>query len=63
MEDRTWTLKLMATDEHPETTVAGVSKEEAMMLLRGLMHGPRSPEYAYVDAVVRGERPREPLAA
>ena len=37
---RTWNLKLTATDDHPETTIEGVSQEAATKILRGLMYGP-----------------------
>ena len=67
MNTRTWNLKLMATDEHPEATLEGVSREDAAKILRGLMHGPNSAEYAHVQhAVARaGSRDRHeaPLAA
>jgi hypothetical protein len=53
MNARTWNLKLMATDDHPETTLEDVSHEDAAKILRGLMHGPGSLYYAHVqDAVV-----------
>ena len=55
MNNRTWTVKLMATDEHPEATVH-VSQEDAVNLLRGLMYGPGSPEYAYVEAATHQTR-------
>lgn len=51
MQTRTWNLKLMATDDHPETTLAGVSQDEAARILRGLMYGARSSEYAHVERV------------
>lgn len=66
MNARTWNLKLMATDEHPETKIEGVSGEHAAKLLRGLMHGPGSIEYAYVQDAVAGDRTgrhEAPLAA
>lgn len=53
MNSRTWNLKLMATDDHPETTLEGVSQEDAAKLLRGLMYGPDSSDYAHVRAAVR----------
>jgi hypothetical protein len=62
MKNRAWTMKLMATDEHPEATVR-VSQEDAVKLLRGLMHGPGSPEYAYVEAVTHQTHAPEPVAA
>ncbi|MBS1869239.1 MAG: hypothetical protein JSS99_06210 [Actinobacteria bacterium] len=52
MNTRTWNLKLMATDEHPATTLQGVSQEDATKILRGLMYGPASQEYAHVQAAV-----------
>jgi hypothetical protein len=52
MNNRTWNLKLMATDEHPETTIEGVSQDEATKILRGLMYGPTSHDYAHVRAAV-----------
>lgn len=61
MTNRTWTLKLMATDEHPETTVEHVSQEDAVKLLRGLMYSPGSPEYGYVEAA-REHRAHELVA-
>jgi hypothetical protein len=63
MKNRTWTLNLMATDEHPATTLEGIPQAEAANILRGLIHGPRSPEYAYVDAAVRVGAPQHPVAA
>ncbi|HEX7292888.1 MAG TPA: hypothetical protein VF250_17330 [Conexibacter sp.] len=39
MNAPTWNLKLMATDEHPETTIEGVPQEAATHILRGLMYG------------------------
>ncbi len=59
MNSRTWNLKLMATDEHPETVVEGVSHEDATKLLRGLMYGPGTRDYAHVEAAVRGARTRD----
>lgn len=56
MTDRTWNLKLMATDTHPATTIEGVSQEDATKILRGLMHGPASRDYAHVEAAVRTAR-------
>jgi hypothetical protein len=61
-QNRTWTVNLMATDEHPETTVEHVSEQDAVKLLRGLMYGPGSPEYAYVEAT-REQRAHELVAA
>ena len=56
MNSRTWNLKLMATDTHPATTIEGVSQEDATKILRGLMHGPASRDYAHVEAAVRSAR-------
>jgi hypothetical protein len=67
MNTRTWNLKLTATDEHPETTLTGVSQEDAAKILRGLMHGPQSGHYAHVEAAVHGgavvDHHEGPLAA
>jgi hypothetical protein len=66
MTARTWNLKLMATDDHPETAIEGISQEDATKILRGLMHGPTSPDYAHVEAAVhavRADRHEAPLAA
>lgn len=52
MNSRTWNLKLMATDEYPAATLEGVSQEDATKILRGLMYGPGSTEYAHVRAAV-----------
>jgi len=52
MNTRTWNLKLMATDEHPETTIEGVSDQDAAQILRGLMYGPGTPAYGHVNAAV-----------
>ena len=66
MNSRTWNLNLMATDDHPATTLEGVSHEDATKILRGLMYGPGSSEYAHVQAAVsaaRADRHEGPLAA
>ena len=65
---RTWNLKLMATDDHPETTIEGVSQADATTILRGLMYGPGSVEYGHVEAAVATagaavDRHEGPLAA
>jgi hypothetical protein len=52
MNTRTWNLKLMATDDHPAATLEGVSHDDATKLLRALMHGPVSSEYAHVRNAV-----------
>jgi hypothetical protein len=64
MNTRTWNLKLLATDEHPETTIEGVSQEAATHILRGLMYG--SLDHAklhQVAAAARADRHEGPLAA
>jgi len=66
MNARTWNLKLMATDEHPERTIEGISHDDAAKILRGLMYGPQSRDYAYVQDAVAGvgaDRHEGPLAA
>ena len=68
MNTRTWNLKLTATDDHPETTLEGVSHDDATKILRGLMYGPASTEYAHVQAAVAAtpvavDRHEGPLAA
>jgi hypothetical protein len=50
--NRTWNLTLLETDEHPTTTLTGVSNDDAAKILRGLMHGPSSADYAHVRAAV-----------
>ncbi len=68
MNTRTWNLKLMATDDHPETTIEGVPQADAATILRGLMYGPGSAEYEHVHAAVATagavvDRHEGPLAA
>lgn len=66
MNTRTWNLNLMATDDHPATTLEGVSHEDATKILRGLMYGPSSRDYAHVQNAVAGvyaDRHEGPLAA
>jgi len=67
MNTRTWNLKLMATGDHPETTLEGVSRDDAAKILRGLMYGPDSTEYAHVQHAVaaagRVDRHEASLAA
>jgi hypothetical protein len=68
MNTRTWNLTMMATDDHPETTLEGISREDAAKILRGLMDGPDSAEYAHMQhafAVAGGrvDRHEAPLAA
>jgi hypothetical protein len=58
----------MATDDHPETTIEGVSQADATTILRGLMYGPGSAEYGHVQAAVatagaRADHHEGPLAA
>ena len=52
MTPRTWNLKLTATDDHPATTLTGVSQEDATQILRGLMYGPQSRHYTHVRNAV-----------
>jgi len=63
MITRTWNLKLMATDEHPETTIEGVSQEAATHLLRGLMYGSLDRTNLHEVAAARADRHEGPLAA
>jgi hypothetical protein len=68
MNKRTWNLNLMATADHPATTLEGVSHDDATKILRGLMHGPGSTEYAHMQAAVATtrvavDRHEGPLAA
>lgn len=68
MNTRTWNLKLTATDDHPAATLEGVSHDDATKILRGLMYGPGSTEYAHVQAAVATtrvavDRHEGPLAA
>ena len=66
MNARTWNIKLMATDDHPETTIEGVSNDDATKLLRGLMYGPGTQAYAHVQSAVAGvhaDQHERPLAA
>jgi len=68
MNTRTWNLKLMATDDQPETTIEGVSQADATKILRGLMYGPGSAEYGHVQSAVAAagaavDRHEGPLAA
>lgn len=68
MNTRTWNLKLAATDDHPATTLEGVSQEDATKVLQGLMYGPHSPHYAHVRNAVAAagvtvDRHEGPLAA
>jgi hypothetical protein len=51
MKNRTWNLNLTATDTYPATTIHGVSQDDASRILRGLMHGPPSADYKYVEAL------------
>jgi hypothetical protein len=67
MTARTWNLKLMATDEHPEAQLEGVPQADATKILRGLMYGPGSRDYAHVEHAVAAARKLDrhegPLAA
>ena len=56
MNAPTWNLKLMATEHHPEATLEGVTREDATKILRGLMYGPGSRDYAHVENAVAGVR-------
>lgn len=58
MLNRTWNVKLTATDEYPETTLDGVSHDDALEIMRGLMYGPASREYKRVETVVSSSRAR-----
>lgn len=62
---RTWNMKLMATENLPETTIEGVSQEDTTKILRGLMYGPDSRDYTHVEAAVSAahEHRNESLAA
>ncbi|HZV75396.1 MAG TPA: hypothetical protein VFF79_16930 [Conexibacter sp.] len=53
----------MATEDHPELTLEGVSHEEAIKITRGLMTGPGSSEYGHVVAAVRATSTHESMAA
>lgn len=66
MNARTWNLKLMATEDHPELTIEGVPHDAATKILRGLMYGPGSRDYAHVQDAIAGarvDRHEGPLAA
>lgn len=52
MNNRTWNIKLMATDDHPEQTIEGVSHADATKILRELMHGPVSFDRAHAETAV-----------
>jgi hypothetical protein len=56
MNTRTWNLNLLATDDHPAATLEGVSRDDATKILRGLMYGPGSTEFAHVQAAVATTR-------
>lgn len=58
MNTRTWNLTLMANEHHGETMIERVSHEVATNILRGLMHGPGSPDYEHVAAAAKGARAR-----
>jgi hypothetical protein len=65
--NRTWNLTLTATDEHPELTLKGVEHTDALKIVRGLMSGPSSPDYAVVNAAraaqLKVAAARTPVAA
>jgi len=64
MNTRTWNLKLLATDEHPETTIEGVPHEAATNIVRGLMYGSLDRTNLHeVVAAARADRHEGPLAA
>jgi hypothetical protein len=63
MQNRTWNMKLAATDEFPETTLDGVSHDDALTIMRGLMYGPASREYERVEAIVRATSESRAVAA
>jgi hypothetical protein len=62
-QTKTWNLKLMATDERPETTIEGIGHEDAVKMIRALMYGPASSEYAQVEAAARASHVQQPIAA
>jgi hypothetical protein len=62
-QTKTWNVKLMATDEVPETTIEGVRHDEAVKLIRALMYGSASAGHAQVEAAVRASRGQQPIAA
>jgi hypothetical protein len=39
MDTRTWNVKLMATEDRPETTIEGLSHDATTRLLHELMYG------------------------
>ncbi len=67
MNARIWNLRLMATDERPETLIEGVSQRDARTIIQGLMYGPGAPEYKHVEAAaaagVAVDHHEAPLAA
>lgn len=72
MSTRTWNVKLMATEEYPETTLEGVSDVETKKILRELMYGSGLHDQASLRAAVLGadrhvgvgvDRHEGPLAA
>jgi hypothetical protein len=56
MTARTWNLKLTATEQYPETTIEGVPQADAAKILRGLIYGPGSRDYAHVEHAVTAAR-------
>jgi hypothetical protein len=63
MTNRTWNLKLMATEEQPETTVGGISGANAAKIMRALVYGSEAQARAQLDAAAREARGHAPLAA
>lgn len=53
MSNRTWNLKLAATGDQPETTLQGLSQDEARLVVYELMHGTRTTEPAHLRAAIR----------
>lgn len=52
----TWNLTLMATDDHPETTLHNVPEAETKRILRELMYGSGLHDQATLRAAVLGAR-------
>lgn len=62
-QTKTWNVKVMATDEFPETTIAGVGNDDAVKMIRALMYGPTAADYRQVEAAVRASNVHEAVAA
>ena len=62
MNTRTWNIKLVATEEHPETTLENVPQEQAAKILRRMMYGP-ARSYAVALGGRRDGSHENPLAA